>query len=46
MVVNCYIIYMKGDKCYFIDFFFENGNINVILGKESKVLGIFNNDVY
>ena len=37
---------MKGDKRYFTDLFLENGNINVTLGKESKVSGTPNNDAY
>jgi hypothetical protein len=44
--VNRYITYMKGDKRYFTDLFLENGNINVTLGKESKVSGTPNNDAY
>ncbi len=44
--VNRYITYMKGDKRYFTDFFLENGNINVNLGKESKVSGTQDNDTY
>ena len=31
---------------YFTDLFLENGNINVTLGKESKVSGTPNNDAY
>ena len=37
---------MKGNKRYFTDLFLENGNINVTLGKESKVSGTPNNDAY
>ena len=44
--VNRYITYMKGNKRYFTDLFLENGNINVTLGKESKVSGTPNNDAY
>lgn len=44
--VNRYITYMKGDKRFFTDIFLENGNINVTLGKESKVSGTPNNDAY
>ena len=39
-------LYEKGDKRYFTDLFLENGNINVTLGKESKVSGTPNNDAY
>lgn len=44
--VNRYITYMKGDKRFFTDLFLENGNINVTLGKESKISGTPNNDAY
>ena len=44
--VNRYITYMKGDKRFFTDLFLENGNINVALGKESKISGTPNNDAY
>ena len=44
--VSRYITYMKGNKRYFTDLFLENGNINVTLGKESKVSGTPNNDAY
>lgn len=44
--VNRYITYMKGDKRFFTDLFLENGNINVNLGKESKISGTANNDAY
>lgn len=45
-VVNRYITYLKGDKRIFTDFFLENGDINVVLGQESKVSGTKNNDIY
>ncbi len=44
--VNRYVTYNKDDKRYLTDLFVENGNINVVLGDESKVSGTPNNDTY
>lgn len=45
--VNRYITYMKnGKRLLTEEIFLENGNINVNLGKESKVSGTPNNDTY
>ncbi|WP_321332248.1 TlpA disulfide reductase family protein [uncultured Bacteroides sp.] len=45
--VNRYITYVKGDKQLIMDFFLENGKINVKLGKEDdSATGTLSNDAY
>ena len=44
--VNRYITYAKGRQQFLADFFLENGNIQVQLGKNCKVAGTSNNDGY
>ena len=45
-VVNRYITYTTEENRLMTDFFLENGNITVVLGKESTVSGTPNNDAY
>ncbi len=45
--INRYITYQKGEKPLFVDFFLENGKINVALKKEDdSVTGTPSNDAY
>ncbi len=47
VAVNRYITYIpKEGRGPRIDFFLENGNINVVLGEESSATGTPNNDIY
>lgn len=46
-VINCYITYAKGDNHLFMDFFLENGKIDVKVGKkDDSAIGTPNNDAY
>lgn len=44
--VNRYITYAKGSRQHLNDFFLENGNIQVQLGREAKATGTPHNDAY